>query len=360
MKPSENTSNSRRDFLKKITAAAGGAAITPGLACSAYSKVSGDQTFEAPMAIASGFNGEPAVTKAVEVMQNGGDVLDGIIQGVNIQEADPDDMTVGYGGVPNEKGIVQLDAAVMDGRTHESGSVGALENIMHPSKVARLVMERTDHSLLVGEGALRFARMHGFKEEDLLTDRARERWLEWKETLSDEDNYFPTSDDNNPSSSLWKEFESHHGTIHSSGLDTNGGICATTTTSGLFYKMPGRVGDSPITGAGLFADANVGAAGSTGRGEANLQNLSSFLIVERMRMGDSPEEACLKACERIAENTKISRLLDDEGNPNFNVRFYALNRDGVVGGAELRSSGGTMTVGDPSGVHEVELAYLLE
>lgn len=356
----ENPSNSRREFLKKLTTAAGGTALTPALVSKSFTKTTSDRSFEPPLALASGFNGEPAVKKAVEIMQNGGDVLDGIIRGVNIQEEDPDDMTVGYGGVPNEKGVVQLDAAVMDGRTHESGSVGALENIMHPSRVARLVMERTDHSLLVGEGALRFARMHGFKEENLLTDRARERWLEWKETLSDDDNYFPSENPDDQTGSLWEEFESHHGTIHCSGLDANGGICSVTTTSGLFYKMPGRVGDSPITGAGLFADTTVGAAGSTGRGEANLQNLSSFLIVERMRMGDSPEEACLKACERIAENTKISRLLNDKGEPNFNVRFYALNRDGHVGGAELRRSNGSMKVADRSGVHTIELAYLLE
>lgn len=357
----QNNSNSRRRFIKQLTAAGGGAALAPSLLTKPVSAKSPDHTFEPPFAIGSGFNGEPAVKKAVEIMQNGGDVLDGIIKGVNIQEEDPEDQTVGYGGIPNEKGVVQLDAAVMDGRTHRSGSVGALEDIIHPSRVARLVMERTDHALLVGEGAKRFALMHGFEEQNLLTDEARERWLDWKENLSDEDNYFPPADtDNNQTGSRLQDFDHHHGTIHCSGLDADRNICSVTTTSGLFYKIPGRVGDSPITGAGLYCDNTAGGAGSTGRGEANLQNLSSFLIVERMRMGDSPEEACLEACRRIAEHTRVSHLLEDDDTPNFNVRFYALSKDGQVGGAELRKSGGNMVVGDREGVHTVELAYLLE
>ncbi len=351
----------RRDFLKQLTAAVGGASLSPAIVQDALSRSPSTETLEPPVAIASGFNGERPVQRAVEQMQGGSDVLDSIIEGVNIQEADPDDMTVGYGGIPNENGVVQLDAGVMDGRTHRSGAVGVLENIMHPSKVAKLVMERTDHVVLVGEGANRFARMHGFEEQDLLTDQARERWLEWKETISNDDNYFPPEDEESrETGARLFEMGRHYGTIHCSGMDAQQNLASVTTTSGLFFKIPGRVADSPLTGAGYYTDNEVGAAGSTGRGEANLQNLSCFLIVERMRMGDSPTEACLEACRRIANHTKISRLQDENGDPNFNVRFYALRKDGEVGGAELRRSNAQMVAADANGFHTIDLAYLIE
>ena len=356
---STDTRTSRRSFLKKTAAAGAAATLTPaafreGLARSAPPSENG------PIAIASG-NGVDSVELAYEMMQDGDDALDAVIAGVNIVEEDPDDVTVGYGGIPNEEGVVQLDAGVMHGPTHRAGSVGALEGIMHPSKVARLVMERTDHALLVAEGAQRFARMHGFTVENLLTDSARERWLEWKETLSDDDNYLPPDDpDDTDLGAEIRQQELHHGTIHCSGLDAEGNISSVTTTSGLFYKMPGRVGDSPIIGAGLYADNEIGAAGSTGRGEANLQNLSSFLIVELMRMGHSPEQACITACERIANHTRVARLLDDDGRPNFNVRFYALNKQGEFGGAEIHQSGGGMAVADADVARRIDVAYLFE
>ena len=359
MPANQKSKQTRRDFLKRISAATGGAAFTPAL-LHKQANARSDQTFQPPLAIGSGFNGQPAVAKAVDLMQDGHDMLDAVISGVNIVEEDPDDMTVGYGGVPNEDGVVQLDAGIMDARTHRSGMVGALEGIVHPSKVARLVMERTDHALLIGDGAKRFARMHGFQQQNLLTEEARKRWLDWKENLSDDDNYFPPDENGNERGSRKIESELQYGTVHCSGLDADRNICALTSTSGLFYKIPGRVGDSPISGAGHYADNAYGAAGSTGRGEANLQNLSAFLIVERMRMGDSPEEACLEACRRIAEHTRVPHLLDENGDPDFNVRFYALNKDGAAGGAELRKSDGTMVVADPSGVHTLDLAYLIE
>jgi len=255
-------------------------------------------------------------------------------------EDDPNDMSVGLGGLPNADGIVELDASVMHGPSHRAGAVAALRNIRNPSRVARMVMERTDHVLLVGEGALKFAKMHGFKEEDLLTERSREEWVRWKESLSKEDDYLPphTIDDRNIGEGMRKALQTY-GTINCLAIDLSGNISGVTTTSGLAYKIPGRVGDSPIIGAGLYIDNGVGAAGSTGRGEANLLNCSSVMIVEFMRSGSSPEEACLRACKRVAEHTIEKRLLDDLGRPNFDLKFYALNKKGEHGGASLWAGG---------------------
>ena len=218
-----------------------------------------------PIVIASG-NGMKTVEKAMELLKAGADPLDAAIAGVAIVEADPNDRTVGYGGIPNEEGVVELDAAVMHGPTQSGGAVASIRNIMHPAAVARLVMKRTDHCLLVGEGALKFAKMHGFPEQDLLTDDSRKIWLHWKETNGKDDDRFPPPDDE--LDEIVRKFFGirKHGTIHCSALDTHGDLGCTTTTSGLFYKIPGRVGDSPILGAGLFLDNEVGSAGSTGRG----------------------------------------------------------------------------------------------
>lgn len=283
-------------------------------------------------------NGLGAVGKAMEIIKAGNDALDGVIAGVNIVEDDPNDTSVGYGGLPNEDGVVELDAAVMHGPNHMAGAVASLRNIKNPSKVARLVMERTDHVLLVGEGALRFARAHGFREEDLLTDSSREAWLKWKENMSKEDAWLPPHSDTDGAKDIGELFEPymrHTGTIHCSAIDTHGNISCVTTTSGLAWKIAGRVGDSPIIGAGLYCDNEVGAAGSTGRGEANLISCNSVMIVEWMRAGKSPEEACLMACKRVAENNKQRRLQDDQGRPVFNVSFYALSRKGEHGSASI-------------------------
>ncbi|MBW7889399.1 MAG: N(4)-(beta-N-acetylglucosaminyl)-L-asparaginase [Bacteroidetes bacterium] len=270
------------------------------------------------------------------LINEGNDALDAVIAGVNIIENDPNDMTVGYGGLPNEEGIVELDSSVMHGPTHRAGAVASLRNIKNPSSVAKIVMERTDHVLLVGEGALKFAKMHGFKEENLLTEEARKEWVKWKENLSNEDDYLPphTVEDRNIGSRIEKVMQTY-GTINCIAKDKNGNISGVTTTSGLSYKIPGRVGDSPIIGAGLYVDNEVGAAGSTGRGEANLENCSSVLIVEWMRQGKSPEEACLLACKRIVENTKMKYLLRDDNTPKFNVIFYAINKRGEFGSASI-------------------------
>jgi N4-(beta-N-acetylglucosaminyl)-L-asparaginase len=325
----------RRTFLQRA-AAVGAAALSGNAFVPAFLKAS-DLPSGGPLVIASA-NGLAAVSKAMEIIKQGNDALDGVIAGVNIVEDDPNDTSVGYGGLPNEDGVVELDSAVMHGANHMAGAVASLRNIKNPSRVARLVMERTDHVLLVGEGALRFARAHGFKEEDLLTDSSREAWLKWKENMSKEDAWLPPHGDAGSAKDIGELFEpymKHTGTIHCSAIDTHGNISCVTTTSGLAWKIAGRVGDSPIIGAGLYCDNEVGAAGSTGRGEANLISCNSVMIVEWMRAGKSPEEACLMACKRVVEKNKQRRLQDDQGRPAFNVSFYALNRKGEHASASV-------------------------
>jgi N4-(beta-N-acetylglucosaminyl)-L-asparaginase len=349
-------STSRREFLKQATAAGAGAVVASALPTGL---VRGAVAWSAskPVAVSSA-NGMRAVAKAMEIIQGGADALDGVIAGVNIVEEDPNDITVGYGGLPNEDGVVELDASVMHGPTHRAGAVGALQHIKTPSKVARLVMERTDHVLLVGDGALRFAKAHGFVEENLLTDKAREMWLRWKETMSTKDDWLPPhSAGDKDLGALFEPFFRLTGTIHCSAIDLKGNISCVTTTSGLAFKLAGRVGDSPIIGAGMYVDNEVGSAGSTGRGEANLINCSSVMIVEYMRQGKSPEQACLSACQRIVDNNKMRRLQDDNGHPSFNVNFYALNRSGEVGGASI-FSGSQMAVHDGTTAKLVPLPFL--
>lgn len=343
------TTRSRREFLKVL----GTGATLPLLG----KRGLGAAPPAGPRAVASG-NGLRATDKAMEVLRAGGAPLDAVIAGVNIVEDDPEDMSVGYGGLPNEDGVVELDASVMDGPTHSAGAVAALRNIRFPSRVARLVMERTDHVLLVGEGALRFARAHGFKEEDLLTDKARAAWLRWKEALSDEDNWLPERRAVLPSEV--REIMSTHGTINCLALDAQGRLAGVTTTSGRAWKIAGRVGDSPIIGAGLYVDNEIGAAGSTGRGEANLQTCASFQVVAAMGRGRSPEQACLEACEFVVRKTRlVPRLCDDRGRPRFDLEFYALSRTGAFGSASLYE-GGRYAVHDGAENRLRESAYLFK
>ena len=296
-----------------------------------------------PIVIASG-NGLKATARAMELIQQGKDAVEAVVEGVTIVEDDPKDNSVGYGGLPNEDGVVELDASVMHGPTGRSGAVAALQNIRHAAQVAKRVMERTDHVLIVGAGALKFAKAHGFKEENLLTDESREAWLKWKETLSNKDDWLPPHDEKTKDiGAIIKNANRHYGTINCNAIDLKGNISGCTTTSGLAFKIAGRVGDSPILGAGLWVDNEIGAAGSTGRGEANLLACSSVMVVEYMRQGKSPEAACLAACERIAHQTRMRRLLDDDGRPNFDVRFYAINKRGDYGSASIWS-GGTFTI----------------
>ena len=350
-------SSTRRLFLKQASILGAGA-VMPGSILSRVARAAVPPAGK-PIVVASA-NGMRAVDKAMAILQTGADALDAVIAGVNINEEDPNDTSVGYGGLPNEDGVVELDSAVMHGPTCRGGAVASLRNIKNPSKVARLVMERTDHVLLVGDGALRFAKAHGFAEEDLLTDKAREIWLKWRENMSTNDAWLPPHAVNEKDlGEIFEPYMRHTGTIHCSAIDKNGGISCVTTTSGLAFKIAGRVGDSPILGAGSYVDNEVGAAGSTGRGEANLTNCSSVLIVEWMARGKSPEEACLDACKRIADHNKERRLQDDAGRPNYNVKFYALNRKGEFGGAALFPPA-EIAVNDGSGARLVTIPSLFK
>lgn len=353
----------RSDFMKLLAAGTGSLVPLSSFGSPRAARAGGGQSANGLLAVSSG-NGLRATERAMEMMRGGSDAIDAVIEGVNIVEDDPDDISVGYGGLPNEDGVVQLDSCCMHGPTHNAGSVGALEGIRNPSKVARLVMEQTDHVLLVGKGAQDFARAHGFETENLLTDRSRRIWLDYKAGLSEEDDWFPPEEDESVSYQGLEVYGSGKdtritGTISCLGLDQVGNISGVTTTSGLFYKIPGRVGDSPIIGAGLYVDNEVGACGSTGRGEENLKNLSCFMVVEFMRQGDSPEEACLKVCQRLVDHARLPNLVDEEGNPDFNVNFYALNKDGEFGCAAIYGPP-SFAVHDGSENGRREGAYLME
>lgn len=283
------------------------------------------------------------VQKAFGMITHGADVLDAVVAGVNIVELDPLDDSVGYGGLPNAEGVVQLDSSCMHGPRKQAGAVAAIEGVRTPSLVAKAVLEQTDHHLIVGKGAQDFARNMGFKiEDDLNTPHSRELWLEWKRRI-DPSHYLDPKKRISAGRRAALEMlaegllrpESFYGTINCDGINSQGEICGVTTTSGLSWKIPGRVGDSPILGAGLYLDGSVGAAGSTGRGEANLYGLCSFLIVEEMRRGAHPKDAGMEALRRIKANTIEKRLLNSNGLPNFGVNFYILNARGEYAGLTM-------------------------
>ena len=293
-------------------------------------------------------NGLTCVAKAFALMTSGTDVLDAVVAGVNIVELDPEDTSVGYGGLPNADGIVQLDASVMHGPTRRAGAVACLEGVRTPSLVAKAVLEQTDHHLLVGADAQRFARGMGFKiEDDLNTEKSRRLWLEWKRRI-DPQHYLDPKKRADAAHRARMEMAAHgsvdpdhvHGTINCNAVNAKGEIAGVTTTSGLAFKIPGRVGDSPILGAGLYVDGAIGAAGSTGRGEANLFSLCSFLIVEQLRQGRSPKDAGLEALRRVVAATVEKRLRNARGQPNFGLNFYILNARGEHAGVSLYELGG--------------------
>jgi N4-(beta-N-acetylglucosaminyl)-L-asparaginase len=348
----------RRDFMT-TTAAAGLAAAARPLAASSGPAVIA-QSGSRPVVISSG-NGhrfrnggtKTAVETAFEKMMAGTDVLDALIAGVNIVELDPEDTSVGYGGLPNADGIVQLDSCCMHGPTKRAGGVACLEGVKTPSLVAKAVMENTDHHLIVGKDAQIFARNMGFEiHADLNTERSRAAWLEWKRQ-TDPLHYIRKGSDERAAAErdviqrmVAAGFidENHiYGTINCDGVNARGEVCGVTTTSGLAWKIPGRVGDSPILGAGLYVDGEVGAAGSTGRGEANLYNLCSFLIVDEMRRGATPKDAGMTALKRIQANTIAKRLLNSRGLPNFNINFYVLNKKGEHAGVTMYNPEGRLT-----------------
>lgn len=338
----------RRSFLKEAGLGAGALAVS-GIG-------QADESLKAagPTVIVS--KDKTATTaKVMALLAGGADALDAVIAGVNLVEEDPDDITVGYGGLPNERGVVELDASVMHGPTGMAGAVAALQKIRYPSRVARLVMEQTDHVLMVGEGALEFARAQGFSEENLLTEKSRKIWLHWKQTLSDKDDWIP------PPEAEWssevRDYLRTYGTIHCSAIDMKGNLSAVTSTSGLFMKLPGRVGDSPLIGCGNYVDNEVGSCGSTGRGEAVILSNGSHSVIENLRRGMTVEQAALKVLEWIVDHTKSPRLLNALGKPDFNVNFYVLDKKGRHAAASIWS-GPTYTVQDGTESRTLPSAYL--
>jgi N4-(beta-N-acetylglucosaminyl)-L-asparaginase len=388
----------RRDFIKR-TAAAGLSA--PFLAGESLAETSQQRQLSAlgqarPVVISSanGANvpkngaeprGISCLERAMQILKSGGDTLDAVVAGVNIVENDPDDTSVGYGGLPNEECEVELDASVMHGPTRRAGAVANLHHIKNPASVAKVVLERTDHILLVAEGALRFALKHGFKKEDLLTEKARKAWLAWRESLSPKDNWGPSWHKTAPAGgaktsqvklppeevafNAWIEEILRNrptGTINCLAVDANGDISGVTTTSGLAWKIPGRVGDSPLIGCGLYVDNEVGAAGSTGRGEECIYINGAHTVVENMRRGMSPTDAAMDAVKRVAArygNNKAELA-------TIGITFYAVNKKGEYSAAALwnGSVDEATKVWKPSrfAVHDgreaklVECAYLYE
>lgn len=411
----------RRDFVRAATAAGAGAAagLTP-------TSLRADEAPEAPWVhrstaarplVISDVSGirftadgpESQIERAYRGITEGEDVLDALVAGVRIPESDPEEIGIGYGGLPNADGVVQLDSCCMHGPRKWAGGVAALEGVRHASSAAKAVMELTDHHLLVGRGAQEFARGVGFEiEDDLTTERSRQLWLEWRrrvdpahwldpeerlrgqgrrgeETDPDEigrdgggvgrDGAPPRLSARQlrarsdawyraglemvdegliPAGSFW-------GTTACNGMDADGNICGVTSTSGLAWKIPGRVGDSPLLGAGLYVDNDVGAAGSTGRGEANIYNLATFLIVENMRRGMTPTDAGMAALQRIVDNTVEPRLLNERGLPDFDVRFFILNKRGEYAGVALYGTReSNFAVFDEHGPREEPLESLLE
>jgi len=334
---------SRRDFFKN--AAGVGLGISFFELTFFKNGATADVSAGLPVIISSGGHGLKANEAAWEILGKGGKSLDAVERGANVIESDPEDMSVGIGGIPNEEGEVELDASIMSGADRNAGAVGAIKYIENPCSVARLVMERTDHVMLVGVGALRFAIAHGFKKKDLLTDRARERWLRWKETLSDRDDWFP------PKELEEEELLQTYGTINVLAVDVNGNISGITTTSGLGFKIPGRLGDSPIIGAGLYVDNDVGAAGATGRGEEVIKTCGSFMVVENMRRGMSPQEACEDVVKRI--------IKWHSGKADFQDNFVAVNKKGETGAASIHK-GFRYAVYNEKGNNLYDGAFLLE
>ena len=364
----------RRDFLGAGAAAAAGAALATPAAASVVRVVersappAAGRAATRPAIVASG-NGIRGVAKALEMLQQGTDPLDAAMAGVNIQELDPEDQSVGLGGLPNAEGVVQLDASCMHGPTKRAGSVAALEGIATPSLVAKAVMDHTDHVMLVGDDAKRFALLMGFKEQDLLTERSRQDWLRWRATLNASDAWLdpqsppaarPAGADGTKELTVDAHGVPHsYGTINMCAVDAKGDIGSVTTTSGLSWKIPGRIGDSPIIGAGQYCDNTVGAAGSTGRGEANIKVCGAFLAVEFMRQGMSPEQALVKVMERVLAMTE-PRLLNERGRPYFDLQFYAIHKDGRTAGASAYEGTKYAVADAQGGARLVDAVYLFK
>ncbi len=316
---------SRRRFLQLSTLTG-----AVGLATSAFAKKPPVQ--RKPIVISTWEHGIPANAAAWQVLAEGGRAIDAVEQGVRVPEADPEVRTVGFGGYPDRDGNVTLDACIMD-ENMNCGAVAFLQNIKHPISVARLVMDKTPHVMLVGEGAKKFALEQGFVEENLLTDASKADWQQWLKTRE-----------------IKQINIENHDTIGMLALDNQGNLSGACTTSGAAYKMQGRVGDSPIIGSGLYVDNEVGAATATGMGELVIKTVGCHLVVELMRQGASPAEACEEAVQRIAR-----KLGDFKA---FQVGFLALNKNGEYG-AHCIQPGFNYAVQDKSGTQLIDGKSLL-
>ncbi len=297
--------SNRRKFLTQSTLGLGGALLLPNLLSAKSNKKNPNARVGYPMVISTWNHGIDANIASMEVLEKDGSAIDAVEAGVRVPEADPENGSVGYGGMPDRDGNVTLDACIMDA-TGNCGSVSFLQHIKHPISVARKVMDETPHVMLSGEGALQFALANGFHKEDLLTDKARQRWEEWKR----DSKYKPIINVEN------------HDTIGLLALDKNGDIAGACTTSGLAWKMHGRVGDSPVIGAGMFVDNEVGGACATGMGEAVLKTLGTFLVTELMRQGASPQEACEEA---------VMRIVRKQDYKDIQIGYLAINKKGEHG-----------------------------
>jgi len=296
----------RRDFIKSVAGTAALAAMNTPRGAAAES---------GPVFLSTWVHGKPANERAAEVFKAGGSLLDAVEKGINVPESDPNVISVGYGGLPNAEGMVELDAAIMDGTRHRAGSVCSLHDIKNPISVARLVLEKTRHTTLAGEGAFRFALQMGFPAEQLLTPRSLQEWLKWKADPKHE--------------TFWLTPE-HHDTIGMVATDGKGHLVSGCSTSGLAWKIPGRVGDSPLVGCGVYADDNVGAASATGDGDLMTDYCTSVSIVHAMARGASPQDACLELLQHMVKT--------DPKNKDGACCVIAINNRGEVGAASMKSS----------------------
>jgi N4-(beta-N-acetylglucosaminyl)-L-asparaginase len=351
--PSSSFRASRRDLVGAAAGFAASCASAPEL------RLTPRAAGRRPVMVGSG-NALPGMKAQFEKLLAGGAPLDAAVEVCKVAEADPNDTSVGLGGIPNEDGVVQLDAACMDARIHKSGAVAALENILHPIEVARLVLERTDHCQIFGADGYRFARRHGFPHTELLTEGTRATWLRWKENLSDQDDWLPPAPkEGEKHAALPTRFE-RHGTIHCSVLALDGNLACATSTSGLGFKIPGRVGDSAIVGAGLYCDAEAGSAGSTGRGEASILACASAMVVELMRGGKSPKDAGMEVLRRIVAQTERQArwqpaLIGPDGRPAFDIQYYVVAADGRYAGVTLKgNTHAEYAVAEPGGGPRME------
>lgn len=341
----------RRKFFRGVAAMGGAAAVGWSAAGSAFAgpvaspakKSARAQTGNGrPLIVSTWKQGKPANEKAVEILAAGGTLLDAVEKGINTAELDPEIMTVGYGAVPNEEGVLQLDAAIMDGPTHRAGAVAALEMIPTPISVARRVLERTTHTMLGGEGALHFAVAEGFQPQQLLTPKAVERWEEWRRN-PERKNFWRTSG----ARALQPIGEEAADTITMVVLDENSDLAAGGSTSGLAWKISGRIGDVPLLGCGIYVDNTVGAAGATGDGDEMMKFCTSVTIVERMRQGLDPQAACEAVLNWMLETNPANRDLQ--------ACVYAVSKSGDYGAASIRPKDFTYAVWMP-GVSELRTA----